>query len=217
MVGPALNDALSVGNVAALPLAFMGGVVAGANPCCVALYPAVAGCCTATEQPQKQSLGNAIAFSLGMALSVALLGLAAVSLGRVTLISAPIRYAIAFVPILMGLWRLGWIRLRLPDMAMRPSIGGAFGTGLLISLVVGPCGTPLLASVLSFAVYKQSFAYGGLLLFLYGIGTSLPLAVAGTAVGTILGRLESGRFATWVDRTVGALLVLLGLYLLWRI
>ena len=101
--------------------------------------------------------------------------------------------------------------------AFRPGIGGAFGTGLLLSLIIGSCGTPVLVSVLSFAVYKQSFIYGGLLLFLYGIGNGLPVMLVGTAAGGVLKRLDCSQFGNWIDPIVGGLLVLLGFYLLWRI
>ena len=215
-----LSHALSVGNIAALPLALVGGVIAGASPCCLALYPAAASACCGTTQQQtpKRPLGNAVAFVLGIAVSIALLGSLAAYIGRMAVVAAPFRYAIAVLPILMGVYRLGWIRL--PKMglkAFRPGLGGAFGTGLLLSLIIGPCGTPVLASVLSYAAYKQSFFYGGLLLFLYGIGNGLPLVLVGTTAGGLLKRLECSRFGSWIDPIVGCSLLLLGFYLLWTI
>lgn len=213
------SQVLAAGNMAALPLAVMGGLVAGMNPCCLALYPAAAGaCCAMQEQTIKRPLGNAVAFVFGVAVAVASLGVLAAYIGRVAVMGTPFKYAIAFLPILMGVYRLGWIRLPLiTPKAFRPGIGGAFGTGLLLSLIIGPCGTPVLASVLSFAAYQQSFVYGGLLLFLYGIGNGLPVMLVGTAAGGILNRISCSRFGNWVDRIVGGLLILLGFYLLWRI
>ena len=215
-----LSQALSGGNIAALPLALVGGMIAGVNPCCLALYPAAAGACCGSTQQQtlKRPLGNAIAFVLGIAVSVALLGSLAAYIGRMAVVATPFRYAIALLPILMGVYRLGWIRLpKMAPKAFRPGLGGAFGTGLLLSLIIGPCGTPVLASVLSFAAYKQSFLYGGLLLFLYGIGNGLPLVLVGTTAGGLLKRLDCSRFGNWIDPIVGGSLILLGFYLLWRI
>ena len=124
---------------------------------------------------------------LGIAVSVVLFGALAAYLGRVAVMATPVRYAIAFLPILMGLYRLGWIGLpKMTPKTFRPGLGGAFGTGLLLSLIIGPCGTPVFASVLSFAAYQQSFVYGGLLLFAYGIGNGRPLMLVGTAAGTFL-------------------------------
>lgn len=213
------SQALSAGNLAALPLALAGGLIAGMNPCCLALYPAAAGaCCSGKEQTIRRPLSSAVAFVLGVAVAVAALGILAAYVGRVAVMSMPVRFAIAFLPILMGVYRLGWIHLPLMTRkSFRPGVGGAFGTGLLLSLIIGPCGTPVLASVLSFAAYKQSFVYGGLLLFLYGVGSGLPLMLVGTAAGSIMKRLDCSRFGNWVDPTVGSLLILLGFYLLWRI
>ena len=213
-----LWHALSAGNVIALPLAVIGGLIGGVNPCCLALYPAAAGaCCVNSGEAGRRPIGNAIALVLGIAVSIALLGSLAAYIGRVATVSAPVEYGIAFLPILMGVYRLGWIRLPLmTPKAFRPGLSGAFGTGLLLSLVIGPCGTPVLASVLSFAALKQNLLYGGLLLFAYGVGNGLPVALVGTAAGGILKRLDCSRYGNWVDPIVGGALVLLGFYLLWR-
>ena len=215
-----LSQALSGGNLVALPLALAGGVLAGLNPCCLALYPAAAGACCSLEEPQtiRRSFGNAIAFVLGLALAIAALGAIAAYIGRVAEVGTPVKYAIAAIPILMGTYRLGWVRFApSTPKPFRSGFGGAFGTGLLLSLVIGPCGTPVLASVLSYAAYKQSFIYGGLLLFLYGLGSGLPLVLMGTAAGGLLKRLDCSRFGGLIDPILGSSLLLLGFYLLWRI
>lgn len=215
-----LSHALSTGNVAALPLALAGGLVAGMNPCCLALYPAAAAACCGVQHPRRAqpTTGNAIAFVMGVAFAVAALGALAAYLGRVAVMASPVRYAIALLPILMGVYYLGWVRL--PDVALKgfhPRLGGAFGAGLLLSLIIGPCGTPMLASVLSFAAYTQSLAYGGLLLFVYGLGTALPVLLVGTTAGTVLKHLDCSRFGRWVNPLIGGFLILLGFYLLWRL
>ena len=215
-----LSQALSGGNLAALPLALAGGVLAGMNPCCLALYPAAAGACYSPEQQHglRRPFGNAVGFVLGMAIAIAALGSIAAYIGRIADIGRPTKYAIALVPILMGVYRLGWIKLPgFTPKTFQPGFGGAFGTGLLLSLVVGPCGTPVLASVLSYAAYTKSFVYGGLLLFVYGMGTGLPLVLVGTATGNLLNKLDCSRFGRLIDPILGSSLLLLGSYLLWRI
>lgn len=215
----AVSQSLSAGNMVALPLAFAGGIVAGLNPCCLALYPAAAGaCCGMPNQAKTRTFGNALAFVLGIAIAVAGLGLFAASIGHVVFISTPIKYAVALIPIVMGVHRLGWIHLplRTPKLALTEK-GGAFGTGLLLSIIIGPCGTPVLASVLSYAAYEHNFLYSGLLLLLYGIGNGLPLVLVGTTAGSVVQKLEGSRYRIWVDVIVGAALILLGFYLLWSI
>lgn len=215
-----LGQALSGGNLVALPLALAGGVLAGMNPCCWALYPAAAGACCSVEPQQtvRRPLGYAVAFVLGIAISIAALGSMAAYVGRIVEIGTPVRYAIAAVPILMGVYRLGWVSLpSFTPKTLQRGFAGAFGTGLLFSIVLGPCGTPVLASVLSYAAYTKSFIYGGLLLFLYGLGTGLPLVLVGTATGSLLTKWDCSRFRRLIDPILGASLLLLGFYLLWRI
>ena len=166
----------------------------------------------------RRPLRNATAFVLGIAVSMAVLGALTAFLGSIAVVSLPVRYAIASVPILMGVYKLGWIQLpRVTSPLVRPSLGGAFGTGLLLSLIIGPCSTPVFASVLTFAAYRQSFLYGGLLLFIYGIGSGLPLLLLGTAAGMGLKSLDCSRYAPWIDPVIGVVLILLGFYLLWQV
>jgi cytochrome c biogenesis protein CcdA len=215
-----LSQALSSGNLVALPLALAGGVLAGMNPCCLALYPAAAGACCSVEEQQtiRRPFGNAVAFVLGIAIAIAALGSIAAYVGRIAEIGTPVKYAIAVIPILMGIYRLGLVKLpAFTPKPFQPGLGGAFGTGLLLSLIIGPCGTPVLASVLSYAAYTQSFTYGGLLLFLYGLGTGLPLVLVGTAAGGLLKRFDCSRYGRLIDPIIGSSLLLLGFYLLWRI
>ena len=214
-----LSQALSGGNIVALPLALAGGILAGMNPCCLALYPAAAGACCSMEESHtiRRSFGNALAFVLGIAIAIAALGSLAAYLGRIAELG-PLKYVIAVIPILMGIYRLSWVTLpAFTPKPFQPGFGGAFGTGLLLSLIIGPCGTPVLASVLSYAAYKQSFVYGGLLLLLYGLGTGLPLVLVGTAAGGLLKRFDCSRYVRFLDPIIGASLLLLGFYILWRI
>lgn len=212
------NQALTAGDVVALPLVLAGGFIAGMNPCCLALYPAAVGaCCGSSQEATSLSLPRAFAFVLGIAISVTGLGMLAAYVGRVAVVAAPLRYGIALVPVLMGLDRLGWLRLPLAmPRVLYKGVGGAFGAGLLLALVIGPCGTPLLASVLAFAAYKQSFLYGGLLLLLYGLANGLPLVLVGTASGGLLRRLDARGCGNRIDTIIGGLLLLLGFYLLWK-
>lgn len=215
----AFSQSLSAGNLIALPLAFAGGVVAGMNPCCLALYPAAAGvCCGLPSQVKRRTITNAFSFLLGIAIAVSALGLVAATVGHLVSLSTPIKYLIALIPIIMGVHRLGWIHLPLtiPKLVFSEN-GGAFSAGLLLSLIIAPCGTPLLASVLAYATFKHNFLYSALLLFLYGIGNGLPLVLVGTAAGGAIQRLEASRYQVRVDGIVGGVLILLGFYLLWII
>jgi cytochrome c-type biogenesis protein len=215
-----LRAAASSGGLVAVPLALAGGVVAGLNPCCFPLYPAAAAtCCAGRCDAPASGLRSSGAFVAGIATATALLGMAAALAGRaLSGLGGWAPYLIAVVPIAMGIHLLGWIRIPLPSFSGTIGAGGilgAFATGLLLSLVIAPCGTPVLASVLSFAAYKQSVAYGAALLFAYGIGVGLPILVLGAAASGLARRLDRLGWRVWVDRLSGGALVALGFYLLW--
>ncbi len=216
----ALRAAASSGGLVAVPLALAGGLLAGLNPCCIPLYPAAAAtCCAGRCDEAGSGVRNSGAFVAGVATATALLGAAAALAGRaLSGLGGWAAYVIALVPIAMGLHLLGWVRIPLPSFSGTVRTGGtigAFATGLLLSLVIAPCATPVLASVLSFAAYKQSVAYGAALLLAYGIGIGLPILVLGTAAGSLARRQDRLGWRAWVDRASGAALVALGFYLLW--
>ena len=130
-----------------------------------------------------------------------------------------VRYAVASVPLIMGLHLLGWLRLpinSLPHRVAPNGCAGAFGGGFLLSLALTPCGTPVLASVLSYVAYKGSVVHGATLLFLYGIGSGLPMVLVGAMAGQLTTKLERAGYGLWAERISGTALVVLGLFLLWK-
>ncbi len=213
-----LQAALSSGSALALPLAFLGGVLVGFNPCCLALYPAVAATCGARGAFERTRVAAwpAAAFVAGTAAATTALGiLAAVAGHAVVLLGRWPRYALAFVPLVMGTHLLGWVRLPVPAAgATRPGggAGTAFVAGLLLALVVGSCGTPALAAILACAAYQGKLFFGAALLFAYGLGNGLPLLLAGTGVGELVRR--AGAAAPWMERAAGMALLALGFYLI---
>ncbi len=215
-----LRAAASAGGLVAVPLAFAGGILAGLNPCCFPLYPAAAAtCCAGRCDDPNGAVKSSAAFVAGVSTSTAVLGILAALAGRaLTGVSGWTSYLIALVPLVMGLHLLGWLKVPLPTFNAKvkgTSILGSFASGLLLSLVLAPCGTPVLASVLSFAAYKQSIAYGGTLLLAYGLGVGLPILVLGTAAGSLARRFDRLGWRARVDRGAGVALLALGFYLLW--
>ena len=94
---------------------------------------------------------------------------------------------------------------------------GAFLLGLLFGVVSTPCAVPILAVLLAFVAEKGNVLYGGFLLFVYALGHSALVLVAGTSVGAAKGLLESKglRQAHGVlQKVAGVLIIAIGLYFL---
>jgi cytochrome c-type biogenesis protein len=223
-------DVLSHGTLLALPIALFAGVLAGCNPCCVALYPAAAAmycgtnsadaCCGTSVVVNGSGLKRPFAFVLGIAAATTVLGVIAAVAGRVVgQLGSGFRYAIAAIPLIMALHLLGWLRLpigTIPQRAIRNGLIGTFGSGVLLSLALTPCGTPVFASVLSYVAYKASVVYGAILLFFYGVGSGVPVVLVGTTAGKLTAKLERAGYGLWAERVSGGALLILGLFLIWR-
>ena len=219
-----LREALGAGAALAAPIALAGGVMTGLNPCCLPLYPAAAAACCANreacgDQVRRLSLGAAAALALGVATATTLLGVLAAVGGRtMTTLSGDWAYALAVIPLVAGARLLGLLRLptlKSPSLPRATGIASAFLAGLLLALVFGPCGTPLLAGLLSYVAFSGNPTYGGTLLFLYGIGIAIPVVVLGASAAKLAAGLERNGRRIWVDRATGCLLVTMGLYLIW--
>ncbi len=157
---------------------------------------------------------------MGIAVATTVLGVIAALAGQVVgQFGISFRYAIAGVPLVMGLHLMGWLRLpikTLPHHFIQDGWLGAFGAGFLLALALTPCGTPVLASVLSYVAYKGNVLQGAVLLFLYGIGSGVPVVVVGTTARGVSRKLEEAGYGLWAERSSGAALLTLGLFLIWR-
>jgi cytochrome c biogenesis protein CcdA len=218
-----IQASLTGGSLLALPLALLGGFVVSLNPCCLPLYPAAAAtCCLASECDARPRLAftSALAFVFGTVAAMTALGVGAAALGQtMTAVGGDgVRYAVALVPLVMGLHALGWIHLavpRSPKMVTTGSLSIAFLTGLLLSLVLAPCGMPVLAAILSYATYQGKIWYGGLLMFVYGLGAGVPMLLIGVGAGRLTQHLAAAAWRPRIDQIAGAVLLGLGFYLLW--
>ena len=216
----AIHGALDGNSVLALPLAVFGGVLMALNPCCVVMYPAVVATCfaPASDGRNRPALLSAVVFVLGAASATTALGVIAAAAGQtMTTLGGWPRYVAAAIPLVMGCQTLGWLRIPLPrGIAVKAGAGGlgsAFITGFLLTLIIGSCGTPILAAILSYAA-RGSLSYGGLLLFCYGLGVGVPTVLVGAGAGGIAAKLRQASGA-WVNRAAGVGLLALGFYLLW--
>jgi len=216
-----LSSLLRDGGLLALPVAFVAGIVSGLNPCCLPIFPAATGCCAALRRDTvRGNLGIAAAFVLGGSLMTMTLGVASAFAGGVFggIGSWPV-YLIAVVPIAFGLHLLGVIRIPLPMGATPQRVPrgpvGAAVTGALLGLVITPCATPVLAGLLAYVAATGNPLWGGVLLFVYGVGLGFPILLLGTAAASLITRLSTGRARRWAEHTTGAVLIGVGLYLLW--
>jgi cytochrome c-type biogenesis protein len=159
-------------------------------------------------------------FALGLATTLAGLGILAASVGRVygqVGIGLPI--IVSLIAIIMGLNLLEALPLQLPSFDgmewISPDLPKGIRSyliGLTFGLVASPCSTPVLATLLAWVASTQDWVLGGVLLLSYTAGYVTPLIVAGTFTASIKKLLEVRQWSSWITPVSGALLVGFGVF-----
>jgi cytochrome c-type biogenesis protein len=201
---------------------FIGGTMTASNPCVLAMIPLMVGMVAGSTESTgiKKTLVFSVYFILGLSVTFTILGLISGLMGRMFGdVGGFWKYLVAAVCLIMGAQLLGLFRfdLRLPPMFNVRKVGrlGAFLLGLLFGVVSTPCAVPILAVLLAFVAQKGNVLYGGLLLFVYALGHSALILVAGTSMGAAKRMNESRglrRTNLILQRVAGALIVLVGIY-----
>lgn len=204
-----------------LPLLFVLGVITSLSPCILSMIPVLVGYIGGYGENRRAGVVMSIFFATGLGITFAVLGVMASYLGTVFGQIGTFWYAAAaLIAIAMGLNLLEVIHINLPGLKRLPfkatSPMGALLLGSAFGLVASPCSTPVLAAILSFVAVQQRILYGGILLFVYGVGHATPLVIIGSFASLLkeLPSLQSrSKYFTY---TSGIILILLGLYLLYK-
>lgn len=203
---------------------FLGGVTTALNPCVLAMIPLLMGVVAGNNETTtvRRSLAFSLFFVLGLALTFTALGLISALMGRMFGdVGRFWKYVVAGVCSLMGLHLLGILKWSLPVPAgirvKKQGFFGAFLLGLLFGVVSTPCAVPILAVLLAFVAEKGNVLYGGLLLFVYALGHSALVLVAGTSIGAAKSLIESKGVRTAhgvIQKAAGVLIISMGFYFL---
>jgi cytochrome c-type biogenesis protein len=167
-----------------------------------------------------QAAAQSTWFSLGLATTLAGLGVFAAFVGQVygkVGIGLPI--IVSVVAILMGLNLLEALPLQLPSFSGLELISNdlpegvrSYLLGLTFGLVASPCSTPVLATLLGWISTTHDPILGSVLLLSYTAGYVAPLILAGTFTASIKKLLELRRWSGWITPASGALLVGFGVF-----
>lgn len=206
---------------------FFGGVATASNPCVLAMIPLAMAMVAGTEKTRrfKKNFVFTLFFMLGLSITFTSLGLISALMGRMFGdVGSFWKYLVAAVCLVMGLQLLGFIKLGLhvPHFSGIRKEGniGAFLLGLLFGVVSTPCAVPILAVILAFVAQKGDIAYGGLLLFVYALGHSLLVLIAGTSMSAAKTVIESRGWSKAnivLQRIAGAVIILVGTYFVFGI
>jgi cytochrome c biogenesis protein CcdA len=87
---------------------------------------------------------------------------------------------------------------------------GAFLLGLPFGIAASPCTMPVTIAVLAFAAAKGSMIYGMLFMFIFALGRSIPIIIAGTFTGFLKKAKFLNKYEKVFEIIGDVLLVLIG-------
>lgn len=168
-------------------------------------------------------LVTSVAFVLGFSTVFVALGAGASTIGRLLRVwQEPLAMTAGVLIILMGLNFLGILKIpflsreaRFQTQGKPASTAAAYVMGLAFAFGWTPCIGPVLGPILTLAGGRETVSEGALLLAAYSLGLGIPFLLAALFSGAFmrflgLFRMHLGR----VEKTIGALLVLAGVFFL---
>jgi len=205
-------------------VAFFAGVLVSFTPCVYPLVPVSVGF-VALNAGASRLKGFLLSFVYvtGVAVTYSILGLVASLTGSIfgQISSHPVAYIIVgAMIILFGLSMLDLFSINLPvfvrhSIVARHTFASIFVMGLVSGLVVSPCLTPVLGSILAYLATRKQIFYGATLLFVFAYGMGLILILAGTFGSALAALPKSGKWLVFVKRSCAVVLFLSGLYFIY--
>ncbi len=223
----ALSRTLEQSLALALFGAFLWGVFSILlSPCHLSSVPLLVGFLSSQEdKTAKRTLRLSVVFSLGIVVSIAVVGAATAMAGR--LLGDMGKGANAAVALIFFVF--GFYLMDLLPMTWRLPLGqgrlqGSTATlvlGLLFGVALGPCTFAFMAPVFGVAFVRAKSDYAGAmgLLGSFAVGHCGVIVLAGTltqAVERYLNWTQGNPALKWIRRACGVLIVLAGVYLLGR-
>ena len=208
-------SAISIGVI------FLAGLLTSLTPCMLSMLPITIGYIGGYEAKSRvQAAAQSTWFSLGLATTLAGLGILASLAGKVYgQIGIGLPIIVSIIAILMGLNLLEALPLQLPSFDAAnwisqdlPAGVRSYLLGLTFGLVASPCSTPVLATLLAWVSTTGDTILGAVLLLFYTAGYVAPLILAGTFTASIKKLLELRKWSSWITPVSGALLVGFGVF-----
>ncbi len=222
-----LTNAVGGSPLIALSAALIWGILSIVlSPCHLASIPLIVGFIDEQgEMTTKRAFWVSTLFSLGILMTIALVGGLTAAAGRMMGdVGRYGNYVIALIFFVIGLHLLGVIPM--------PGNGHGFGNfkkrgalaafllGLIFGVALGPCTFAYMAPMLAvvFTTGAEQPIYAGSLLLLYGIGHCAVIVLAGTfteVVQKYLNWNENSKGAQNLKKVCGVLVLLGGLYMIY--
>jgi len=218
-----INQWIAGGAAVAAVGCFVWGVVSVAlSPCHMASIPLIVAYVGGQQRVLKPREAGyySIAFSSGLFVSIALVGIACALLGRM------LGDVGNYWQILVGLILI-WVALGMfgiekcsmsGTMLHRLKVTGLFGAfvlGLAYGILSGSCTFGFIAPILAIITIQEKVALGILFILLFATGHCLPIVIAGSSGAAVRRLMENSAWQNaghWFRKGAGAVIAILAVY-----
>lgn len=212
--------------IAAVGCLIWGMVSVLLSPCHMASIPLIVGYVAGQDETvgTGRAAKYAVAFTLGLFITIAAVGIICSLLGRMLGEVSP------YWTILVGLILL-WVALDMLGVQLCSmsggamhrlkvkGLGGAFFLGLAYGVLSGACTFGFIAPILAIITVQEKIMTGVILITLFGVGHCIPIAVAGSSAALVQRIMDHGAFQNgsfWFRKLAGVAIAMLGIYFILR-
>ena len=191
---------------------FTAGLVSFFSPCIFPIVPVYLGILS----KGKRTVINTFLFILGLSFTFVSLGFSAGFLGHI-FFNEYIRIGAGILVIILGIHQTGIIKLKqlektkllTVDTHGKNSSLEALILGLTFSLGWTPCIGPVLGSILAISGNEGSALYGGMMMFIYVLGLSMPFILFSLFSKKVLEKAKNLNKHLNKFRIIGGILIIL--------
>ncbi len=203
------------------------GLLLSLTPCVLPMIPILSSIIVGGKKYGRLHTFNlSLAYTLGMALTYTLMGIAAGLSGQMLSAALQNAWALSFgalIFVLLALSMFGFYELQLPsafesriaNLTNRIKGGHFFGVflmGALSALILSPCVAAPLAAALLYISQTHDVVLGGVALFALSIGMGVPLLLLGASAGSLLPK--AGAWMNAVRQFFGVVMLAMAVWLL---
>jgi cytochrome c-type biogenesis protein len=192
------------------------------SPCHLASIPLIVAYVAGQEQainPKQAGVYSSL-FTLGLFISIALIGIVCALLGRMLGdIGNYWQILVGAVLIWVALGMLGVEKCSISGSLLYrlnlKGLSGAFVLGLAYGILSGSCTFGFIAPILAVITIQQQIATGIFYILLFAVGHCLPIVVAGSSTAAVRKLMENRAWqgtGNWFRRAAGFIIILLGVY-----
>ena len=216
-----VNNQLNEVTILSVGIIFFTGLITSLTPCMLSMLPLTVAYIGGYDNKGKySSFLQSTYFALGLATTLAILGIFAALLGKVYgQIGTGLPIFVSAIAIIMGLNLLEIIPLKFPSWNGSdwikdnfPDSVKSYLLGLTFGLIASPCSTPVLITLLAYVGSSKNIVFSSIFLVIYAIGYVFPLVLAGTFTGTIKSLLNLRQITQWINPISGAILLVFGIF-----